>query len=241
MKVYLFKEYEDMSMAAAEKIVSFVNEKPNALLCLAAGNTPVSTFEILVNATSKKAVDFSRCKFVGLDEWVGLGKEDFGSCQETLYRTFFLQLGIKEENICFFDAKAKNLKQECERIDNFISDNEHIDLMVLGIGVNGHLGFNEPGVALNCFSHVVDLDDKTISVGQKYFNSERKLKKGITLGIQQIIETNTVILIANGWNKANAVDRMLNGNVTNEIPASILQIHRDCFVYLDEQAASLMS
>jgi glucosamine-6-phosphate isomerase len=236
MKVSVLKDYQDMSKAAAEKITELVNENPNALVCFAAGSTPIGTFEVLADLAADKKVDFGSCKFVGLDEWVDLDKHDSGSCQETLYKTLFHPLKVKEENICFFDAKAKDLQQECQRVDKYIRDHGNIDLMLLGIGVNGHLGFNEPGVSFNCLSHVVDLDENTKAVGQKYFETERELSKGITLGTQHIMDSNTVILIANGANKAEAVNRMINGEVTNELPATILQTHRDCYVYLEERA-----
>lgn len=236
MNVSVLKDYEEMSKAAAEKIAELVNVNPNALVCFAAGSTPIGTFEILADLAADKKADFGSCKFIGLDEWVGMDKNDSGSCQETLWKTLFLPLKIKEENICFFDAKAKDLQQECQRVDQYIMDHGNIDLMLLGIGVNGHLGFNEPGVSFNCLSHVVNLDENTKSVGQKYFETERELSKGITLGTQHIMDSHTVILIANGANKAEAVNRMINGEVTNELPATILQTHRDCYVYLEEGA-----
>jgi glucosamine-6-phosphate deaminase len=240
MKVTVLKNYEELSMETAEQIVRFIKNKPNALLCFAAGSTPIRTFEILVDYAEKEEVDFSGCKFVGLDEWVGMDKSDIGSCQETLYSTLFEPLHIKDENICFFHAKSEELQQECKRIDQFILDNGKIDLMLLGIGVNGHLGFNEPDVSFSHLSHVVNLDEKTKEVGQKYFENRKELSKGITLGPKHILDSAAVILTANGSYKAAAVHKMLTGNVTAKLPASILQTHQECFVLLDEKAAHLL-
>lgn len=240
MIVTVLKNYEELSLVTAEQIVRFIKKKPDSLLCFAAGSTPIRTFELLVEYAAIGELDFSKCKFIGLDEWVGMDKSDKGSCQETLYRTLFEPLHIKDENVCFFHAKSEELQHECKRMDEFIFENGKIDLMLLGIGVNGHLGFNEPDVSFSHLSHVVNLDENTKKVGQKYFDSRKELSKGITLGPKHILDSEKVILIANGSNKAVAVHDMLEGEVTTKLPASILQIHQECYVFLDEKAAHLL-
>jgi glucosamine-6-phosphate isomerase len=238
MIVTVHDDYAAMSETAANFVIDFVKNKPDALLCFAGGDTPLGTYERLVQSAKAGAVDFGSCRFVGLDEWVGMDKDDFGSCQQTLYTKLFTPLQIDESKISFFDAKADDLAKECRRIDNFIHANGKIDLMILGVGVNGHLGFNEPGVSFDLYSHVIDLDQTTKSVGQKYFNEEKLLTQGITLGIKHILNADTVIVMANGKKKAAAVNGMIKGEVSNQLPASVLQQHNRCFVHVDREAAA---
>lgn len=228
----------ELSQKTFEFIVEYVKQKPDAFICFPGGNTPLGTYSLLVDYAKRGEIDFSSCSFIGLDEWVGMDRHDDGSCQETMYNTLFTPLNIKESNIYFFDAKSVDLEDECRRIDEVISSKGGIDLMLLGIGVNGHLGFNEPGVPFDLSAHVIELDDTTKVVGQKYFKEETTLSKGITLGIKQVLQSDTVILMANGENKATAVKAMVEGEVTNQMPASALQKHENCYVMLDEEAAA---
>ncbi len=238
MNISVSADYESMSRQAAEHIIRFVHKKPDALLCLAGGNTPVLTYRYLEEAVAMGKVSFDRCRFVGLDEWIGLGREDEGSCQRLLYSALFEPIGIRQEQIIFFDAKADDLQAECKRVDELIRAQGAIDLMLLGLGVNCHLGFNEPGVRFDQYTHVTLLADVTKQVGQKYFLQKTELSRGITLGIRHVMETGTVLLIVNGENKAAAVRQLLKGSVTPDCPASILQNHPDCHVFLDKGAAS---
>lgn len=237
MKVQILKDYNEMSRAAAETIIKQVNNKPDSLICLAGGSTPIGTLKLLVEAAQAGEVDFHRADFVGLDEWVGLDKTEAGSCFETLSTHFFSPLQIDQSQIHFFNAKRSDLTAEITRIDQFIFSRDSIDIMLLGLGLNAHLGFNEPGVSFDNDSHVIDLDQVTATVGQKYFTEQKTLTQGITLGIRHIMNAKTVILIANGTHKAEAVYNMVKGDVTNQVPASILQRHANCYVFLDQTAA----
>jgi len=239
MNLIIKENYEELSNETARRIADFVNAKPDALLCLAAGNTPIGTYGKLVELARAKQVDFSKCRFVGLDEWVGMDRATDGSAQQMIYRDFFDPLGIDPARIVYFDATAEDLLGQCKRIDAFLADEGPIDFMLLGIGVNGHLGLNEPGVDFDSRCHIVELSETTVTVGQKYFKESRALTGGITLGIRQILETRTVFLIASGENKADAVRRMQDGDVTNELPASVLQRHGDCTVIVDRAAAGV--
>lgn len=240
MKINIYSNYDELSRKTADFIADFVNKKPDAVLCFPAGHTSLDTFKHLVEYADKGQVDFSRCKFAGLDEWLGLDKNDESNCRSFMYKNLFNPLNISESNIVFFDTDAENLELECKRIDNFIFQNGPIDLMLLGVGMNGHLGFNEPGVSPDLYSHVVELDPVTKTVGQKYFDRPVKLEKGITLGLKHVMESKTVILQASGKNKAEIIKKAIEGEVTVDIPASILKTHTNSYIFLDSDAASML-
>jgi glucosamine-6-phosphate isomerase len=238
MQINIYKDYDEMSREAAEFIIRFVRTKPDALLCFPAGESPAGTFKYLVQASYEGKVDFSRCRFVGLDEWVGFDENDKGSCKYFMYKNLFEPLSIKQSNIVFFDACSKDLKTECTRVDGFIALNGPIDLMLVGVGMNGHIALNEPGISFDLYSHVVDLDPVTMTVAQKYFDQETKLEKGISLGLRHLNEAGTAVLIANGRKKAGILKNALIGKVSNQVPASILQLHKNSFIFLDKDAAA---
>jgi glucosamine-6-phosphate deaminase len=237
MRVDVKQNYDQMSLSAANHILKYVTQKPNSLLCFAAGSTPISTFKYLVALAKEQNVSFANCRFVGLDEWVGLDKTVYGSCYEMLYRDFFNPMGILPSQLVFFDALSDDLQGECKRVDEYLLTQGPIDLILLGIGVNGHLGFNEPGEDSASLCHLTTLNDITISVGQKYFKEHKKLGQGITLGMKHIMNSDTVLLVASGDKKAHAIHRMLHEKVTEELPASLLQNHLQCQVIIDYDAA----
>lgn len=227
------KSYEDLSEKAAEIIIEQVNKKPDSILCLAGGDTPVGTYEKMVEASKSGKVDFSQCRFVGLDEWVGLGEENTGSCISYLNRYVFKPLEIQKENIVFFNAKASDLKAELTRINNFVSTYGPIDLSLLGVGVNGHIGFNEPYASLENEAHIVDLDETTQEVGKKYFEGENTVSQGISLGMKQLLESKTVIVVANGSSKAEAIESLKSGKYDASKPVSALNSHTNTFAILN--------
>ena len=239
MKIVVKKNYEEMSKSVSEHIIEYVNKKPNSLLCFAGGDTPLKTFDYLVEAANKGEVDFSKCSFVSLDEWGGLGFDTKGSCVETLYNHIYNKLPIDtEKQVCFFNGKAENLEEECKRVDQFIFDKGNIDISLLGIGMNGHLGFNEPGVDSELYSAVIPLDPVTQTVGTKYFEEELDLKVGITLGLKHLLGAKNIILIANATKKADIVKATIEGKISNEVPSSLARNCENSFIYLDEEAAS---
>lgn len=227
-----------MSIAAADRIVEQVRQKPDSLLCFPSGDSPVGVFNTLINYANTGKIDLSRCYFIGLDEWVGMGKNDEGSCTWSLYESFFNQLDIAADHIRFFDARAGDLDASCKAMDDFIKDKGPLDIMMVGTGMNGHIGLNEPGTDFNSYSHHSPLAPMTISVGQKYFKQQTELHEGITLGLKHLQEVKTPILIASGIKKAAIVKQALEGPVTNQRPASIFQTLPSGIVFLDEEAAS---
>ncbi|MBU3108096.1 glucosamine-6-phosphate deaminase [Clostridium gasigenes] len=238
MKINIYENYELMSKKASEYIIDTVNKKPQSLLCLAGGDTPLKTYEYLVEAYNNNKVNFSKCKFVGLDEWVGLSKEIKGSCFEMLNKHLYSKLNLKENQVCFFDGIATNLEDECKRVDKFIFDNNNIDLVLLGVGMNGHLGFNEPNIDPNLYCTVVNLQEVTTKVGVKYFNENIELKKGITIGMKHIFKSNKKIIIANGEKKADIIKKIVENKKTIQIPASLLIDEKSLSIFLDNCAAS---
>lgn len=240
MKTYIKRNYDKMSRQAAELIMDHLNRKPNSLVCFAAGNTPLGTFAHLAETFRLGKVSFQQCKFISLDEWVGMDGSDKGSCRQTLDEHFFKPCGIHETNIHFFDGKSENLQAECEIIDELIWANGRIDLLLLGVGMNGHLGFNEPNISFELNTHVIDLDTVTKQVSAKYFSEQRDVQRGITLGIKHLLEADAVIVVAAGTKKADIMRKALRDEVTNQVPASVLQLHTNLHVCLDEAAASLL-
>ncbi len=240
MKLAVYKDYETLSSHVADEIIAAVKAKPNATLCLGAGHTPGPAYRMLAEKAKKASVNFSNVTFVGLDEWVGIPGANKGSCEYFLNEHLFLPLGIQSSQINLFDGMSNDLKGECEKMNEVIEDRGGIDLMVVGVGMNGHIGFNEPGIPFDLFAHVVGLDATTQTVGQKYFEEEMKLQRGITLGMMHLLQSKKVIMMANAVKKARVIQRALEEAISLEMPASIIQKHSNALVMLDQDAASLL-
>ena len=240
MEVKVFKDYQSLSRKVAEEIIECVKRKPAAVFCLAAGDTPRLPYQLMTEKAAAERVDFSRCHFIGLDEWVGIPPENEGSCQHFLKNYLFDPLSIASTQIHLFNAMSKNLDQECRNMDSIINEKGGIDLMIVGVGMNGHIGFNEPGISFEKNAHVIDLDSTTQTVGQKYFKNPVAIKQGITLGFKQLLQSKKLILIANGLKKSTIIKKSLEGEISSIVPASIVQMHPNSEVMVDEEAASLL-
>lgn len=236
--ISVFKNYEELSAFAADQIIKTVQEKPAAVVCLAAGNTPKFTYQKVVALANEQKVDFSAVTFIGLDEWIGIGHDVEGSCYHFLNELIFSPLSIQKEHIHFFNAIKNDPEAECLRIDNIINELGCIDLTLVGIGINGHIGFNEPGINPKLNAHVVVLDTVTSKVGQKYFKEQKELTKGITLGMAQIMASGKVLLLANGQSKAAIIRKTLMENIAILVPASFIREHPNALILLDDDAAS---
>lgn len=241
MQLEIFKDYNTLSVHAAKEIVNLVRNRPDAVLCLASGDTPRQTYTLIAEGAKSKQVDFSRCTFVGLDEWVGISPDNEGSCHYFLYTHLFKPLGIETSRIHLFNGLSEDIGNECKKMDAIIRKKGGIDLIVVGVGMNGHVGFNEPGVPPNLYSHVVDLDATTQSVGQKYFKQSTELLHGITLGLQHFLESRKAIMMASGRKKAEVMRNALEGPVSHDMPASIIRNHNQGMVFLDEEAAAFLT
>ncbi len=241
METKTYPDYETLSAAVAQIMCDNIRQKPTAVICLASGHTPLLPCRLFVQKANDEHLHISEATFLGLDEWVGVPPENEGSCHYFLYNTVFNPLGLQAGQIHVFNGMAEDLSIECETMDDVIENNGGIDLMIVGIGMNGHIGFNEPGVPFNHLSHVIELDKTTIEVGQKYFPAATTLTKGITIGLQHLMNANKVLLIANGEKKAAIIQQTIESEVSNQIPATIMQTHKNGIIMIDAAASSLLS
>jgi glucosamine-6-phosphate isomerase len=238
--LHRFPTPDDLARHAAQHIAAIARAKPGALLCVASGETPIPTYRELARLQQTGEVDVSQCRFVGLDEWVGLGPMDEGSCGWYLYRDLFTPLGLRPDQIHYFDAKAADLPAECARIDALIASNGGLDLLLVGVGTNGHIALNEPGTPFGLGCHVGPLTAETIEVGQKYFTRPTALTAGITVGLRHLTEARDVMVLATGPRKAAILHTALTGPVTEQVPASIVQGKPNVGMWADESAAGML-
>ena len=241
MRVIVTEDYQAMSRRAEELVEEYVAREPEALISFPGGDTPVGMLERFVDRVNSGALDPGGLRFVQLDDWVGIGPDDEGSCSNFIREKLLRPMKKPFAEVFTFDGAAPNVDAQLEEQDAFIRRHGPIGVEVLGIGMNGHLGFNEEGVDFSLRSHRIPLSNVTKGVQKKYFGGrDLPLTEGITQGIAQIIESRMVILMANGERKAEIIARALTGAVGNQVPASVLQQH-PCFVcVLDRAAAALL-
>ncbi len=241
MRVVITDSYEQMGLEAAKIVAGQIYLKPNSVLGLATGSTPLSMYERLVAVHRTVGLDFSEVTTFNLDEYIGMGPDNPQSYHYFMQEHFFRHINIKPENVHIPNGVAQDVVAEGERYEQLIAAKGGIDLQVLGIGQNAHIGFNEPDVKFAATTHKVELDEETILANSRFFNNVDEVPRyAISMGIKTIMMAEHVILLANGRNKAKAVYKALCGDVTPEAPASILQLHRDVAVILDKEAAELL-
>lgn len=240
MKLSIFDTYEGLSAFAAGQILETIKSNPQTTLCLATGDSPKLTYRLFVKEVVKQKINLGRVHFVALDEWMGVPPSNPGSCHYFLNENLFSPLQIKKDNIHLFDAFAKDATKECEKMNEAIKTLKGIDLMLVGVGMNGHIGFNEPGASESNYAHVADLDSTTQQVGQKYFSEQTALAKGITLGLAQFFEAKNVLMLANGKKKSSIIKNALEGNISTQVPASLIRKHKNAQVLIDSEAASAL-
>jgi galactosamine-6-phosphate isomerase len=238
MQIQKFSTSETLAQSVADYIYNVVKQKPDAMLVLTSGDTPKRAYQLL--AAQAKATDFSNCVIIGLDEWVGIGPENERSCQCIVEENLLKPLGISTKNGTFFNGLADNLQNECQRIDNLIIERGGLDFIIVGVGLNGHIGLNEPGYDFDNYCHVTELADITIEVGQKYFKSETPLIQGITIGLKHLLEAKTAMLMASGERKAEIIRQTVAAEISSETPSTVFQLHRNGLIWLDEAAGSLI-
>lgn len=241
MECRIFDDYDSLSDAAAELIIQIVERKPEAVLCFATGNSPVGTYKALSRKAKERGTDFSQCFCFGLDEWLGVPPEKSGSCHYLLVEQVFRPLGIREEQVHLFNGMTSDVATECRIMNGEIEQAGGIDCMLVGIGLNGHVGFNEPGVEVTLEAHEQELQGSTLASGQLYFNEPTEISKGITVGMAQVMKTRCLLMLANGQNKAAIIQQACEGPVTNEVPASYIQQHRHAVLMIDKAAAAALS
>jgi len=241
MQLYIYKDYEALSLDAANEILATVKNNPAAVLCLATGDTPKLAYKILVEKALDEKIDFSACTFIGLDEWIGIPPDKEGSCRFFLESRIFKPLQIHHSQVQLFDGLSADLAAECDKVNRAIREGGGIDLMLVGVGMNGHIGFNEPGVLPDQHAHVINLEDITQSVGQKYFADSVSIRQGITLGLKQVLQSEKLIMMANGVKKAEVMQKALQGSISSDLPASIIRTHLQALAMIDEAAAGLLN
>ena len=242
MKIIRAKDYQDMSRKAANIISAQVIMKPDCVLGLATGGTPVGTYAQLVDWYNKGDLDFSEVTTVNLDEYRGLPKEHPQSYWYFMNENLFSKVNIDPAKTNLPDGTNLDTAAECARYNGVIHKLGSIDLQLLGIGPNGHIGFNEPGEAFELETHCIDLAPTTIEANKRFFDGNETLvpKQAYTMGIKTIMQARKVLVVANGKAKAQAVKDAVTGPVTPACPGSILQLHPDCILVADEEALSLL-
>ena len=242
MKIIRTKDYADMSRKAANIISAQVIMKPDCVLGLATGGTPVGTYEKLVERYNEGDLDFSEVTSVNLDEYRGLPKEHPQSYWYFMNENLFSKVNIDPAKTNLPDGTNLDTAAECARYNGIIHKLGGIDLQLLGIGPNGHIGFNEPGQAFELETHCIDLAPTTIEANKRFFDGNEELvpKQAYTMGIKTIMQARKVLVVANGKAKAQAVKDAVTGPVTPACPGSILQLHPDCILVADEEALSLL-
>ena len=240
MEIIIADSYEDISALATTDLFDWMNERQSPLLCVASGHSPSGIYREIVNRVKNNQLDISGWSFVGLDEWMEMNSGDEGSCGFSLHEELFKPLGVPEHKIRLFNGRAKNQKEEIEQVEQFIRDRGGIDVAILGLGLNGHIGMNEPGTPVNSRAHISELHPMTKEVGQKYFRDKRDLSKGLTLGLANLLGSKHVMLMVNGAHKAAIVKEIMNTEISEQLPASLLRNHSSARIYLDKQAAQLI-
>lgn len=238
MKKIVAASKDQQAKDVAKIIAEYVEKKPDAILCLAAGDTPTETYGEMARLQQAGLANFKECRLIGLDEWVGVNEAAPGGCKKYIIDHVIKPLQLPLANVMFFDACAQDLAAECAKADAFLMQNGPIGLSLMGVGMNGHIALNEPGCSFDATAHVMELDPMTVQVAQKYFNSPTPATQGITLGMQQIMGSELLIVIANGAKKQGILHEAMYGPVTNNVPASALQDHPNCIVSLDAPADS---
>ena len=226
----------ETAKSTAACISQYIRENPGALLCFAAGDTPLPIFHSLIEMQNKGEVDLSSVFYVGLDEWVGLGRETIGSCAQVMFEEFYEPAAIPSNKICVWDGLCTDIGAERTRIESWIKKHGNISLAMLGIGMNGHIGFNEPYTDNTDSTVFVPLDSTTKAVSVKYFKDPTSVEYGVGISIGGLKKANKLLLIATGPNKAKIVKKVLKGERSMAVPASMLTDHSDITLFADADA-----
>lgn len=240
MKVIIAKDYEKMSKKAFEVMREVVKGNPRAVLGLATGSTPIGLYKNMIEDHKQNGTSYREIRTVNLDEYAGL---DYSSDQSYVYfmrSNLFDYIDIDLKNTNIENGKAADRQAECDRYNRLLEDMQQ-DIQVLGIGSNGHIAFNEPGTPFGSVTHIVDLAESTIKDNSRMFKSIDEVpRQAFTMGLKNIMNAKKILILANGANKAKAVYGLVKGEVTEAVPASVLQLHPDCTLVCDEAAAALL-
>lgn len=240
MEIRIFDTPEEIAVACADEFEALLTKKPDCVLGLATGASPVPTYRELIKRYNDGRISFKNVTTFNLDEYVDLPKADKNSYYTFMHDNLFNSVDIKEENVHFLDGNAADTKKECKNYDAMIDNAGGIDIQLLGIGTNGHIGFNEPSDAFTDGAFKVKLTDSTIKSNSIYFTENAMPHYALTMGVNSIMKAKKTILIATGASKADAIKKTIQGEVTPLVPASVLQTHPDCVLLIDKAAADLL-
>ena len=236
MEIKPISSYDEMSKLAAKMVAKQIKDKPNTVLGLATGSTPEGMYRELVKMHKEGELDLSQVITFNLDEYLGLSPEHPQSYHYYMCENFFNHVNIEEKNIHVPKGDTKDSVQECLNYEREIEKVGGIDLQVLGIGVNGHVGFNEPDINLEAKTHVIQLSDDTIKANSRFFkNLDEVPKKAITMGMATIMRSKKIILMAWGAEKKKPILKVTSGHIATEVPASLLQVHNDVILIVDKK------
>ena len=240
MKVIITENYEEMSKKAAGIIIDVVKNNPNAILGLATGSSPIGMYENMAKDHRENGTSYKNVKSVNLDEYVGLTADHDQSYAYFMRTNLFDKIDIDLKNTNLPCGSAPDAQKECDRY-NALLETMKQDVQVLGLGSNGHIGFNEPGTPLESVTHLVDLTENTIKDNSRLFNSIDEVpRQALSMGIKNIMQAKSILMVVSGKNKAAAVKGMVKGEVTPDLPASVLQLHPFVTIVCDKDAASLL-
>ena len=241
MNVLIYDSEEQIGIAAGNYMCGQVLQKPDSVLGLATGSTPLKPYGQMVELYKKGVVDFSKVTTFNLDEYVNLDVNDKNSYHSFMHENLFDHINIPADQINFLDGNAEDPEEECRRYEEKIKKAGGIDIQLLGIGSNGHIAFNEPADCFQRWSHVVTLKESTVKDNSRFFKSIDEVPtQALTMGIGSIMQAKKILIIAIGENKAKAIKQLIDGNVTPMCPASVLQFHTDVTLMLDRAAAALI-
>ncbi|WP_093229296.1 glucosamine-6-phosphate deaminase [Thermoflavimicrobium dichotomicum] len=233
--------YEEMSRQAAQIVARQIQQKPDSVIGFATGSTPLGLYQELVRMYHNKEVSFERIQTFNLDEYVGLAKDHPQSYYRFMWDHLFGQVGIQESQIHFPSGIFQDAKQACEEYEIQLQRIGAIDLQILGIGANGHIGFNEPSDVFVMGTHIVQLTERTIEANARFFQDKSEVpRQAITMGIGNIMKARHILLLANDESKAEAVQSLFSGVVDPRVPASILQLHPNVSVLVTSEVAYLL-
>lgn len=241
MRIIITKNYEELSKVAANEMAETIKNNPKAILGLATGGSPIGMYKELIRMNKEGEIDFSSITTVNLDEYIGLSGEHTQSYRYFMNDNLFNHINIDKKNTYVPNGLAENVEEECKNYDAKIADLGGTDVQLLGIGNNGHIAFNEPDQELVAGTHLTGLTEDTIKANARFFDSIDEVPKtALTMGLGGIMKSKKIIVIASGEGKAEAVKAMVNGKISTNMPASMLQMHRDVVVIIDEAAAKLL-
>lgn len=241
METIIVKNYDEMSSEAANVIARLLQSRQNAVLGLATGSTPEGLYARLVQMYEEKVIDFEAVTCFNLDEYAGLSPDHPQSYHYYMNHHLFNKVNVKKNNIYIPSCGTANIETACGEYDRKIKESGGIDLQILGLGVNGHIGFNEPADQLHLNTHLVNLAKETIEENSRFFSTEEDVpRQAITMGVGSIMRAKRIMLLASGGKKAEAVRQMTCGKVSTRHPASLLQLHQNVLIVVDREAASLL-